>query len=225
MRPDLSPLFVTGLGAELIYSFVIILCSLMVYFGTKEIYELSSYKGIKYFRKSFLFFAIAFFFRYFIKIIFALFSPQGDMAVLRIFPALTTVLFIYFSSMAIFYLLYSLLWKRWNLLKIYMLQILSVAISVVSILIGNIIFYIAINLLFLITALISISVVYFKSGKKSRKNNLHTIYMMLFIFWILNIFDILIPSFFGKLQLVIYLSSICIFFIILYKVLKKSGSN
>lgn len=225
MRPDLAPLFVTGLGAELIYSFVIILCSLMVYFGTKELYDLSSYKGIKYFRKSFLFFAIAFFFRYFIKIIFALFNPQEDMAVLRIFPALTTVLFIYFSSMAIFYLLYSLLWKRWNLLKIYMLQILSVAISVVSILIGNVSFYIAINLLFLIIALISVSIVYFKSGQKSRKNNMHTTYMLLFIFWILNIFDILIPSFFEKMRLLIYLSSICIFFLILYKVLKQAGSN
>ena len=32
-----------SIGTELIYSFVIILCSLMVYFGTKELYDLTSH--------------------------------------------------------------------------------------------------------------------------------------------------------------------------------------
>lgn len=50
-----SPLLDLRLGTEVIYSFVIIVCSLMIYFGTKELYELSSYKGIKYFRQAFLF--------------------------------------------------------------------------------------------------------------------------------------------------------------------------
>ena len=59
MRLYLGNLLPHALGTELIYSFVIIICSLMVYFGTKELYELSSYKGIKYFRQAFLFFAIS----------------------------------------------------------------------------------------------------------------------------------------------------------------------
>ena len=69
--PFMRPLMSLGFGSELIYSFVIILCSLMVYFGTKELYELSSYKGIKYFREAFLFFAIAYAFRSVIKFIFS----------------------------------------------------------------------------------------------------------------------------------------------------------
>ena len=52
------PQITLGIGAEIIYSFVIIVCSLMIYFGTREIYNLSSYKGIKYFRQAFLLFAI-----------------------------------------------------------------------------------------------------------------------------------------------------------------------
>src|SRR3989339_748726 len=51
-----------GFMLEILYSFVIIVCSLMIYFGTKELYELSSHKGIKYFRLSFLFFAIFYYF-------------------------------------------------------------------------------------------------------------------------------------------------------------------
>jgi hypothetical protein len=44
-------------GTELIYSFVIMLC-VYGFLGTKQIYELSSHKGIKYFRLAFLFFAV-----------------------------------------------------------------------------------------------------------------------------------------------------------------------
>lgn len=67
MRRGMSELFIAGFSAEIIYSFVIIVCSLMIYFGTREIYRLSQHKGIKYFRTAFLFFAFAYFSRSFIK--------------------------------------------------------------------------------------------------------------------------------------------------------------
>ena len=100
----LPPMLIT----ELIYSFVIIIASLMVYFSTKELYDLSKHKGIKYFRLAFLYFAIAYFFRYFIKFfVYAFgigrtpeFSPQ-------FIGFLSLFVFLYASSMAIFYLLYS----------------------------------------------------------------------------------------------------------------------
>ena len=74
MKHPLEFLMPPQIGAELIYSFVIIVCSLMVYYATKEMYELSSYKGIKYFRQAFLFFAIAYFFRYFIQFFLVFFN-------------------------------------------------------------------------------------------------------------------------------------------------------
>jgi len=49
----LGKLMNAGISGEIIYSFVIIVCSLMIYFGTKELYKLTSHKGIKYFRLSF----------------------------------------------------------------------------------------------------------------------------------------------------------------------------
>ena len=54
-------MFLTGpyLWIEPIYSVIIILFSLFIYLRTKEIYELTYYKGIKYFRNAFLFFGIA----------------------------------------------------------------------------------------------------------------------------------------------------------------------
>ena len=76
MRPPLEFLMPPQMGAELIYSFVIVVCSLMIYYATKEVYELSSYKWIRYFRQAFLFFSLAYFFRYSIKFFLVLFNMK-----------------------------------------------------------------------------------------------------------------------------------------------------
>lgn len=227
-RERLAGLFGIGLGAELFYSFVIIVCSLMIYFGTKELYELSSYKGIKYFRQAFLFFAIAYFFRSFIKFIVIYFNVRGIIDFSPIaFGAtgiLTQLVFMYFSSMAIFYLLFSAMWKKWgdSSNKIYIFHALALFISIVSVLSNNPFVYLALNFLLLLVVLF---VVYISSSSKRRGQNLYFIYILLSIFWILNIIDTLIPKFFQGFQLFIYMASTGIFLLILYKVTKKTGSN
>src|SRR4030042_1399496 len=136
MAPPIPYLSNLGLGTEIIYSFVIIICSLMVYFGTRELYELSSYKGIKYFRQAFLFFAVAYFFRSFIKFVMDYFKISRilDFSPM-IFGQFSLLLFMYFSSMAVFYLIYSLMWKKWNgsSKKIYLFHALAVIISLANI--------------------------------------------------------------------------------------------
>jgi len=225
MSPPLN--FVAlGFGAEIIYSFVIIVCSLMIYFGTREVYELSSYKGIKYFRQAFLFFAIAYFFRSFIKFVLSYFNIREilDFAPMLI-GELSLFLFIYFSSMAMFYLLYSVMWKKWNgnSKKIYLFHLLALVISIVSVLLRNSYVYLILNLLLLIFIIFSFYIVHKDSKKK--KNNLYATYVLLFIFWVLNVIDILLPDFLQNTQLFIYLISSGIFLAILYKTLKKAGSD
>ena len=230
MRPPLEFLMPPEMGAELIYSFVIIACSLMVYYGTKELYELSSYKGIKYFRQAFLFFAIAYFFRYSIRFILSFFNikTMHEFLPMSLGPMgpLTLFLFMYFSSMAVFYLLYSVMWKRWNGNPkiIYIFHAVAVVISLVSIISRRNDILLGINLILLIL----ISFVYYIAHKdsktKKKGHNLYAIYMLLFVFWILNIIDILIPSFLQQIQLLIYLASSGIFLAILYRVLKKAGN-
>ena len=229
MSPPLEFLMPPEIGAELIYSFVIIVCSLMVYYATKEMYELSSYKGIKYFRLAFLFFAIAYFFRYSIRFILSFFNIRTihEFLPMSLGPMgpLTLFLFMYFSAMAVFYLLYSVMWKRWNgnPMMIYIFHAVAVVISLVSIISRRNDILLGINLFLLIL----ISFVYYiahKDSKTKKKGyNLYAVYMLLFVFWILNIIDILIPSFLKQFQLLIYLASSGIFLTILYKVLKKVG--
>ena len=223
-------MFGMGLGAELFYSFVIIVCSLMIYFGTKELYELSSYKGIKYFRQTFLFFAIAYFFRSFIKFIIMYSGVKGIIEFSpNVFGAagmLTQLIFVYFSSMAIFYLLYSVMYKKWenNNPKIYLFHILALILSVASIISRNQAVYFSINLLLLIIVISVVYISYKNSKDKKKQHNLYWIYLLLSAFWILNIIDTLIPKFFEGFQLFIYLASTAIFLLILYKVLKKAGN-
>lgn len=229
--PQFREFLQLGIGAEIIYSFIIIFCSLMIYYGTKELYELSSYKGIKYFRQAFLFFAIAFFFRSFIKFIITYFNVS---AILDISPRefgfafgqITLFVYIYFSSMAIFYLLYSVMYKKWNKNSkmLILFHLSAFIISSLSLLTRDTIVQLGLNLVLLIFVGIIVFISY-KDSKTKTHNNLYIIYMLLFIFWTLNIIDISIPKFLETFQLFIYLISTGIFLLILYKVIKKTGPS
>ena len=127
----------------------------------------------------------------------------------------------YFSLIAIFYLLYSLIWKKDKKnLGIYLMHLLALVITIITILLGNILIYIILNVLILILILY---LIYQKKSKK--KSGLYFIYLLLLVFWIFNILDIFIPNFLQSLQLIIYFVSIGIFFVILYRVLTKIGSK
>jgi len=227
MMPPMEYFSNLGFGAETIYSFVIIICSLMIYYGTRELYELSSYKGIKYFRQAFLFFSIAYFFRSSIKFVLDYFNKRNILDFSPGFGQFSLLFFMYFSSMAIFYLTYSLMWKRWNgnSKKIYLFHALAVIISVISILQRDNIVYFGMNLFLLVYAGLIFYISHQDQKGKKKKNNLYAIYGLLFVFWIFNVINILIPDFFQNIQLFIYLISLGIFLIILYKVLKKTGSD
>lgn len=227
MRPPLEFLFPPEAGAELIYSFVIIICSLMIYFATKEMYELSSYKGIKYFRQSFLFFAIAYFFRYSIMYFMILFNLND---ILDISPAylgmLSLYVFLYSSSMAIFYLLYSVMWKRWNhsIVKIYSFNLAAIVIALMGTIFRGFETDLIVNIILLAFILFILSVAYKDSKNKQKGKNLFIIYLLLSIFLFLNVVNVLIPRFLELYRLIIYIISILLFMIILYKVLKKTGN-
>ncbi len=230
-RGRLGNLFGMGLGAELLYSFVIIMICLMIYYGTKELYDLSSYKGIKYFRRAFLFFGVAYFFRSFIKFAVLYFDLNNLVdfpeTTFKFIGAIIQFLFIYFSSMAIFYLLYSVISKKLEgkSNKILIFHLIALILALISILTRNYLVYLGLNLLLLAIIGVVVYISYQNKIKKARRNNLYVIYILWSIFWVLNIIDALIPRFFMGFQLVIYLASTSVFLLILYKVLKNVGSS
>lgn len=215
-----------AIQTEILYAFIIIACSLMIYFGTKELYELSQYKSIKYFRNAFLYFALAYFSRTIIKVILIHFKVARVLEFSpRIWGPITLFIFVFFSTMAIFSLLHSIIYKHFKDSKIQSIifPVFSAVLALLTILTHDRRIYLAINMLLLVIILATI----YKARKENQKktNTLYITYILLFIFWLLNIIDILIPDFLQGIQLLIYLASSGIFLSILYKVIKKTGTN
>jgi len=215
----------SSFGTELVYSFVIILLSLIIYFGTKELYELSNYKGIKYFRLSFLFFAIAYFFRSFVKFLVVFLDAPEIIRLSQLGLGAVSLFFLmYASSIAIFYLLLSVNWKKWDgKSKEWIFHILALIIAVISLLVRQGIIILGIYLVLFVFISIATIISYKQARERRKGSHLHGIYVLLFIFWILNIMDILTPNLFQSFHLLIYFASISVFLAILYKVIRKLG--
>lgn len=201
-----------SIGINLVYSFVIFLICLIVYLETREISKLSSYKGINFFRNTFLFFGIS----YLLKFILTLeifgkgFSFVGE----GIFFGVA----LYAGLMAGLYLVMAIGNKRlpqqignW----IFLVHALAILFSVIVLLTNNFLIYLIFQILILI---VGIGFLY-SNGKKT---SMLIIYQLLLLFWILDIVDVFIPNFFGGLQLIISLVSIGIFILVLYKIIKST---
>lgn len=207
---------------ELVYSVVLMVSCLIIYFKTNEIYKLTSHKGIKYFRMTFLFFAASYFLRFFTKMLLLSLVILGTRPQVREFIPLTSLLLLYTSFMATFYLLYGLSRKRLgkNLPETTdILHVVAIVLSSIIVFLGMPIIFIAIILSFLLYLLFVGYSDYIKSKKKVLPQ-FYIVYFLLILFSMLNIVDILIPDVFGAIQTVIYVFSISLFLLILYKVLK-----
>jgi len=222
--PELGRMFGMGLGAEMIYSFVIVISSLMIYFGTKELYELSSHKGIRCFRQAFLFFALAYFFRSFIKIVLSYFNVSGILEVpMFLFGPIALFLFVYLSSIAVFYLLNSIMWKKWGngVGRNIAFHLIAILIAGINIYFNSTVVFVWSHLLIFVFIIASLLI----SSERIRKHRFYLIYILIFIFWVLNVIDVLVPKYLQSFQLFIYLSSTWIFLAILYKVMRIVGPD
>ncbi len=221
-------LFPNTFGMELIYSFVIIFCSLMIYFATRKMYEISKYPGIKYFRLSFIFFAIAYFVKSFINFSLIFFGFHEALEFMSVILGVVSLfLFMYASTMAIFYLLYSVVWKKFknNRFIVPLTHFAVLVIAAASIIYRSAWFLIAVQVAVFIAIAITNSISYSKLNSKKKSGSIHIIYLFLFVFWMLNLSDILVSGFDPILELIISFVSIGIFLTILYKVTRNLGFN
>ncbi len=101
-------------GAELVFTVVAVAFCAAIYFRTRESYGLTKHEGIGYFRDAFLFFGLAYLMRFLLSIVFL------SRTALAIPPSrdLLMPLFIlplgYFSTVAIFYLVFSTVWRQFD---------------------------------------------------------------------------------------------------------------
>ena len=73
---------------ESIYSVILMAICMTIYNRTREYEKLSFHKGIKYFRKTFLFFAISYFFKFVTRLLLLGLGPKPGHMFFSILPAL-----------------------------------------------------------------------------------------------------------------------------------------
>ncbi|MBN2368174.1 hypothetical protein JXC34_04070, partial [Candidatus Woesearchaeota archaeon] len=173
---------------ELVYFFLILGISGYIYLKTKEIYDLTKHRGIYHFRNIFFYFGMAYLFRLFL--IFLMFS--GDLFNYVSPRTLSPISFIfvsYFSTMAIFSVLFSIIDRFVKADTSLLNTVLHTTAMILSIFVGvtssNYVLMLIQTSIF-IFALIAIL---FKSKKEKQSKLLshnRITFVLLFVFWVIN---------------------------------------
>jgi hypothetical protein len=209
----------TELGAELGYTLIVVFLCLMIYFKTREIYDLTKHEGIKYFRLTFLFFALAYIFR-FLHIFSILeritFGTDLLMDFFRFFP-FSLVFNGYFSTLAILSLTYSIIWKNLHIKHtLLMFNAVAILISSIAFISRSPLLLILAQAVLLIFAIILACYFYMKSRKFSQ---LFILYVLFLLFWVVNLLALgprrFIPF---EIQTAFQIISIAVIGIIYFKV-------
>lgn len=208
---------------ELIFSLIVIVTCGLIYLKTKELYDLSSYKGIKYFGNAFLFFGIAFLARLILRFfpIFGISNPPGF-----IFFNLGYLIFLYSGLMAGFFLIYSSLWKHLKNPEQIGFIFHPIAITIAAVFIIFLFGPATLTLLaviFLLAAVLS----YSSSSEKSSKKKdgiarIHVLYILLFFAFIANGAAQFFIRISDQTSIILYSISSILFLIILYRVIKST---
>lgn len=206
-----------GMSIELIFSAIVIILCLLIYSRTKELYTITKHKGISYFRTTFIFFALAFLFR----LVFHLFAISGMVFDFRfpryVFGPLPLLVTTFFSTIAIFYLILSMIWKRVSTEKFLGAAYISAFALAVLVFIFHSPYVLVLSQLILMFAALFLA--YVKSRHSKGFSRLFIIYALLFVGWLTNIL-VMSPRLHlsPEIKSVFYIISTVIFAVIFYKV-------
>lgn len=204
-----------GFSVELAYAALVVLICVVIYVMTRELYSLSGHKGIRFFRNAFLFFALAYVFR-FVPLLFRL--AELRMPGHRIGFLVGTYLFGYASSMAIISLARSVTWKRLEkglLSRPWVYHFIALVLPL-SVLLERSLQAFFLTQWLLIMAAFFITHRY--HARRPRKHSMYYTYMFLLLFWMMNVAIASIPRFMTTAIYALYAFSTALFIVILYKV-------
>lgn len=209
----------TRLLVELSYTLIVVFLCFRIFYKTKEIYDLTKYEGVKYFRITFLFFGLAFLFRFlsvFVMLMGMTFDLDISMYLFRIFPLAFNG---YFSTMAILSLTYSMIWEDIQIKHILVVSnAIALIISAIAFFSMSHILMIVAQAVLLIFAIIMAIYVYSRSKKISR---IFMLYILFILFWILNLLTLGPRRFVSfEIQTIFQIISVAVIGIIYSKVSK-----
>ncbi len=208
--------------SEMVFCIIAVIFCSLIYFKTKDIYDLTKYQGIRYFRGAFLFFGISYVISFILGLLFFS-SATLDYHIPREFIAPFLVVISYISTMAILYLIFSSIWKRFNNKHMLILgHVVAISLAVIAFITRSHIIIFVVQLLLLIVAVLLILFSNKKNDTKHKSlSQMKLLYLLVAVLWILNLFILgrRGPHDF-EWSIFLRIASLSVFGYIYYKILK-----
>ncbi len=199
--------------------FLIVICSSSIVFITNHFYRLSEYKGIKFFRDSFIYFSLAFGIILLLKILlynYFMFFQEHIFIIL-----IGSFLINYAFSMAGFSLVYSLVWKNFGKNRFIWIYIFSIIISLLSLIFN--IYILFFSQIIVLCYGIFIAFSNYEKSKAINKNDFSQFFLIAFILtfigYVANTASEYFNSFFSNTELIVSLLNLMVFVIFLIGIL------
>jgi len=171
-------------GIDIAFTLVMFLFFVLIYIKTREIYSLSKHRGVKYFRDAFLFFGLSYVLRFALSLVLLL--EEVDFSFLyQVFFSSLILCLGYFSTISIFYLIFSLCWKSFdNRLFIRSGHLFALALSILSVVLHS-------HLLILLSQFVLIVVVtiidLLRTTRQRKISQTRTLYVLVSVLWLINL--------------------------------------
>lgn len=224
MPPPTVPHFLdpVGFSTDLVFTLLAVLFCFLIYFKTRETYRLTQHKGIGYFREAFLFFGLSYALRFLFgitmlsRIAFDMVPPRAMfMPFLFFMPPLLG----YFSTIGIFYLIFSTIWKMFDNRNMLIFgHGAAIALSIVSFITGSTLILLGLQSA-LLGAAVTLKFVMHRKGEKMSQTKL--LYLLVAVLWFINLLmtDRRRP-FPLEIEIFFQLLSLAVFFVIYSKISK-----
>lgn len=218
------------ISIETIYTLLIAITSLLVFFKTRKVYNFSNYKGLRYFSNAFLFIAVGFLLRYIIMLQKIL---SGELLGTIQQTNLLLILMQFCLILPGMFLLYSLIWKKFENTKyskkplnkpVTVIYAVSLIFAISDFLLQSFLFmYISQIFLFLIASIIA-----YKNYEKT-KQQLKQFYFISMVLFLIAMTINLIAQYtidsFPLMRIYTYIITVVVLFLFLYitnKLTKKT---
>lgn len=199
---------------KLAFSALVVLSCFIIVLRTHKMFKLTDHEGIRYFRNTFMFFGLAFAFRYFLN-----------------YSQILNIFYEFFLMMAFFMLFYSLSWKRFNgghkisslfNLRIFIFYSIALIISLLDFMWG------CYSFLFFSQVIIlsfSAGIIFEKSSSGEKGGFLKLYLLVIFLSLFARLTNLIISSMFAwnRIGVIgIYLLDAVIFLLFLYGVIQNT---
>lgn len=173
---------------EIAFTLIATILCFLIFFKTKESYNLTKHDGIRYFRDAFLLFGISYILRFILELIF-ISGVAFDFIIPReMFGPLFILGVGYVSTVGLWYLIFSSIWKSFSRKSLMIVgHSTALVLSLISFFLHSHLIILYVQFILLIIGIVLI----FTTGTKNKKlSQTKILYILTAFLWLINLFVI-----------------------------------